>query len=123
VQDQLRGGTVNPLVRLAEAAVDLARLDVDGLHLPFAAAAIALAIVAWRRLPGALALYAGVTVVVTLAAANLNSSERYAMGAVPLAVALALVTDDRRWRTPALAVSGAGFVALTSLAWLQIYVP
>jgi hypothetical protein len=123
VQDQLRGGTVNPLVRVAEAAVDLARFEVDGLHFPFAVAMIVLAVVAARRLPGELALYGAATVVVTLAAVNLNSSERYAMGAVPLAVALALVTDDRRWRTLALTVSGAGFVALTSLAWLQVYVP
>lgn len=123
VQDQLRGGTVNPLVRVAEAGVDLAKLRVDGLHFPFAVAMIALAIVAWRRLPGGLALYAGATVAIILAAANLNSSERYAMGAVPLALALALITDDRRWRTATLALSGAGLVALTSLAWLQIYVP
>ena len=123
VQDQLRGGTVNPVVRVAEAAVDLAKLRVDGLHFPFAIVMIVLVIVAWRRLPGGLALYAGATVGITLAAANLNSTERYAMGAVPLAIALALVTDDRRWRIPTLALSGVGFLALTSLAWLQIYVP
>lgn len=123
LQDGLRRGVENPLVRVAEAGVDLARFDVHGLHFPFGIAMIVLALVAARRLPGSLALYSAASVAVALAAANLNSSERYALGAVPLALAAALVTEDRRWRTPTLVLSGAGLVGLTTLAWLAIYVP
>ncbi len=123
LQNDLRGGTVNPLVRVARAAVDLAQFDVHGLHLPFAIAMIVLAVVAARRLPGMLSAYSGATVVLALAANNLNSSERYAMSAVPLLIALALVTDRRSRRAPALAISTIGLVAFTALAWLQILVP
>ena len=123
LQDDLRGGTVNPFVRVAEAGVDLAKLDAHGLHFPFAIAMLALAVVAARRLPAMLSVYAGATVVLALAAHNLNSSERYALGAVPLFIAFAVVTGERSRRALALAVSSAGLVALTALAWLQIYVP
>ncbi|MEY2571579.1 MAG: hypothetical protein QOE63_1929 [Acidimicrobiaceae bacterium] len=123
LQDGLRGGTANPIVRVAEAGVDLAKLDVHGLHFPFAVVLLVLVVVAARRLPAVLSVYAGATVLLSLAANNLNSSERYALGAVPLFIALAIVTSERRRRALALAVSGAGLVALTALAWLQIYVP
>lgn len=123
IQDNLRGGTVNPIVRVGEAGIDLARFDVHGLHFPFAVAMIVLAAVVARRLPAPLSLYSAVSVAVILAAANLNSSERYALGAVPLAFGLALLTEDRGWRWPTILVSGMGLVALTTLAWLQIYVP
>lgn len=123
IQDSLRGGTVNPLVRVAQAGVDLARFDVHGLHFPFAVAMMVLAAVVARRLPASLSLYSAASVAVVLAAANLNSSERYALGAVPLAFGLAILTEDRRRRTLTMLVSGSGFVALTTLAWLQIYVP
>ena len=62
VQDTLRGGNENPIIRIGEAASDLVHFEVDGLHFPFAVAMIVLAVVAWRRLPGGLALYAAATV-------------------------------------------------------------
>ena len=123
LQNDLRGGSANPFVRVAEAGVDLARFDVHGLHFPFAVAMVVLAVVAARHLPASLSAYAGATVLLALSANNLNSSERYALSAVPLAIALAIITTDRGRRAIALAVSTAGLVALTALAWLQILVP
>lgn len=123
LQDSLRGGTPNPLLRVAQAGVDLARFDVHGLHFPFAVAMIVLAGVVARRLPASLSVYSAASVAVVLAAANLNSSERYALGVLPLTLGLALLTEDLRWRSLTLATSILGLAALTTLAWLQLYVP
>jgi hypothetical protein len=124
VQDELRGGLVNPLVRIAEAGVDLAHFDVHGLHFPFAIAMIALCVVAARRLPASYAAFAGAIVLIAVSAQNLNSIERYGLDAFPLVLALALVASAPRTRTnTVVAVCSAGLVGLATLAWLGEYVP
>jgi apolipoprotein N-acyltransferase len=61
--------------------------------------------------------------ITALAAENLNSLERYALSAFPLALALAGLTRDDRVERVALAVLAGGVVALSSMAWLGVYVP
>lgn len=76
VQQDLRGGFVLPVVRLAQAVGDAfgdERLG-DGLHMPFALAMVALAILAFWRLPLPDALFAAMLVFSALAAENLNST-------------------------------------------------
>ena len=58
-----------------------------------------------------------------VSAANLNSIERYALNAFPLLLTLALLLRTPRLERWGLAVCGCGFVALTSLAFLGVYVP
>lgn len=123
VQDRLRGGTANPIVRLGEAAADLVHLEVDGLHFVFAIGFIALAVIAWRRLPLSYAVFSVAVIVTSLAANNLNSIERYALNAFPLVMALALSTPTRRSERLTAAVCSAGFVWMGALAWLGTYVP
>jgi hypothetical protein len=123
VQDELRGGAVNPFVRVMEAGVDLARLDVDGLHFPFAVAMLVLCVVAARRLPASYAAFASVVVLIALAGENLNSIERYGLDAFPLVIALALLLRKRSAANAAIAVSSVGLASLATLAWLQDYVP
>src|SRR5947208_1552984 len=97
VQDSLRGGNENPIIRIGEAASDLVHLDVDGLHFPFAVAFIVLAIIVWRRLPLSYGVYSVAVVVTSLAARNLNSIERYGLlNAFPLVIGLALAVPTRR---------------------------
>ncbi len=123
VQADLRGGTVFPPFRLVEGVGELfADPFGDGLHVPFAAGAIALVWVCWRRLPVAWTAMAAVVVAFNLAADNLNSTERYAYSAVPLLVALATVTGGRLWR-PAVVLSSLTMVGMTALAWYGRYVP
>ena len=123
VQAALRGGTVLPPFRLVEGLGEVVADPFgDGLHIPFALGMIALAWVAWRQLPRGWALLAVATVVLNLAADNLNSTERYAYGTVPLLVALARVVGGRRWR-PAAAVSGLLLIGMAALAWYGRYVP
>jgi hypothetical protein len=123
VQADLRGGTVLPPLRLVEGLGEMVADPFgDGLHVPFAFGVIALAWVAWRRLPRGWALLAVAAVVLNLGADNLNSTERYAYGTVPLLVALACVVGGRWWR-PAVALSSLALVGMAALAWYGRYVP
>ena len=124
VQDMLRGGNENPIIRVGEAASDLLHREVDGLHFLFAIAFIALAVIVWRRLPLSYGVYSVAIVVTSLAARNLNSSERYGLlNAFPLVIGLALATPTRRSERVAAAVCAVGLVWMGALAWLETYVP
>ena len=125
VQGDLRGDTVDPLRRLVDGVGDLLGPERfgDGLHLPFAVGFLALLVLTFRCWPASYGAYAAAVLVVSLAAENLNSLERYGLNAVPLVLTLAVLTRDPRVDRGVLAVSAAGFVALASLAWLGAYVP
>lgn len=123
IQSDLRGGAVVPPLRLLEGLGEMVVDPLgDGLHVPFTVGALALAWVCWRRLPASWGVLAGLAVVLNLAADNLNSTERYAYGTVPLVVGLAAVTGGRWWR-PAVVVSSVLFVGMAALAWYGRYVP
>jgi hypothetical protein len=123
VQSDLRGGAAFPPLRLVEGLGEVVADPLgDGLHVPFAFGMVVLVWVAWRRFPRSWSVLAGVAVVVTLAADNLNSTERYAYGTVPLVVALACVTGGRRWR-PAVGLCAVLLVGMATLAWYGRYVP
>jgi hypothetical protein len=124
LQDGLRGGTENPIVRVGEAASDLLHREVDGLHFLFAVAFVVLAVIAWRRLPLGYGVYSAAIVATSLAAGNLNSIERYGLlNAFPLVMALAIATPTPRTERIAGAVCGVGLVWMCALAWLGVYVP
>lgn len=123
VQTGLRDGTHLPPLRLLEAVGELFTDPLgDGLHLPFGLLLVALTWVAWRRLPLAWAAYAVVSVLVILSAGNLNSIERYGLGALPLVVAGASMAAGRWWR-PTVVVSSLLLVGMAALAWTGDYVP
>ena len=93
----LRGDFVDPVSRLVDAAGDLFGGDQfgSGLHLVWALVFLALLVVVARRLPASYtALHRGHPAR-GLSAENLDSFERYAMGAFPLLLGLALVTGRR----------------------------
>ena len=124
VQDTLRGGNENPIIRVGEAASDLVHLEVDGLHFPFAIAFIVLAVVVWRRLPLSYGIFSVAIVVTSLAARNLNSIERYGLlNAFPLVMGLALSVPTKRAERVTAAVCAVGLVWMGALAWLETYVP
>jgi len=123
VQADLRGGAVLPPLRMLEGIGEMVVDPLgDGLHVPFALALLALAWVCWRRLPPGWGALAVVAVLLNLTADNLNSTERYAYGTVPLLVGLASVTGGRWWR-PAVVLSCLTMVGMATLAWYGHYVP
>ena len=124
VQDTLRGGNENPIIRVGEAASDLLHRDVDGLHFLFAVLFVVLLVVVWQRLPASYGAYSTAIVATSLAAANLNSIERYGLlNAFPLVIGLALLVDSERSERVVAGVSAVGFVWMAALAWIATYVP
>jgi len=123
LQNGLRGGTSNPLIRVAEAASDLVHRDVHGLHFPFAIALVVLAVIVWRRLPLSYGVFSAAIVITALAAGNLNSIERYGLNAFPLVIALAVITPTRLAERITSALCAVGLVWMCALAWLAVYVP
>lgn len=121
----LRGDFVDPLSRLVDAAGDLAGGDRfgSGLHLVWALACLGLLVVVARRLPASYTAFTVVTLLVGLSAENLDSFERYAIGAFPLLVALALVTGPRAVERAALALAAGGLVGYAVLAFFGVSVP
>lgn len=124
-QNVLRGDFVDPVTRTLRAVGDLLGHErLDGLHAPFVVAFIVLLVIASRRLPLSYSLYAGACVALALSAENLNSFERYGLNAFPLVIVLTLLTARSAvGRRLAVVGSGAGFVALATLAFAGRYVP
>lgn len=123
LQNDLRGDFANPILRVGEAASDLAHFDKHGLHFPFAIALIVLTVVVFQRLPASYGLFSAAIVMTSLAAENLNSIERYGLNAFPLVIALAMLVPSRLAERATVIVCGAGLFGLCTLAWLGTYVP
>jgi hypothetical protein len=124
-EQQRRGGFANPVTRLFDGFGDLFGGDRfgSGVHVLWALLFVALVVVLAQRLPASYAAYAGATVVFGLAADNLDSFERYAMGAFPLVLGAALVTGRDDVERPVLVLVGAGLVGYAVLTFLGRYVP
>jgi hypothetical protein len=116
---------VDPVTRLVRAAGDLVHGDRfgSGLHLVWALVFLALLVVVARRLPASYTWFSAATLLVALSADNLDSLERYALGAFPLLLALALVTRRPQVERAVLVASGAGLVAYAVLACTGVTVP
>jgi hypothetical protein len=124
VQEAFRGELVDPVTRLVQGVGDLGSETFgDGLHVPFAFVAVALAALTFRYWPASYGAYASIVVVVSLSAENLNSLERYALNAFPLVLTLAVLVGAPRAERATLAICGGGIVAFTALALLGALVP
>jgi hypothetical protein len=120
-----RGGFRDPVSRMIDAIGDLAGGDRfgSGLHAFWAALFVVLLIVLIRRFPASYSAYAGASLLVLLSARNLDSFERYAMGTFPFLLALAALTGGEEVERPAIALTAAGLVAYSLLAFWGVYVP
>ena len=68
-------------------------------------------------------MFATVVLVVALTGTNLDSFERYALGAFPLVVAAASLTAGRRIERSVLVLAAAGLAGYALLAFLNLSVP
>jgi hypothetical protein len=92
-------------------------------HVPWVLVCVALAVVAWRRLPPSYALYATAVLAASLSSTNMDSFERYALAAFPLVVAASTATGRRPVELVVLGLSAAAMVGYAVAAFLGIVVP
>lgn len=95
----------------------------SALHVPWVLVCVALVVLAWRRLPASYAAFATAVLVVSLSSTNLDSFERYALGAFPLVVAASTCTASRRVEWVVLVLSGLAMAGYATLAFLGSVVP
>jgi len=95
----------------------------SALHIPWVLVSLVLLVVAFRRLPLAYGAFAAAVLVVSLTSSNLDSFERYALGAFPLVVAASTLTSRRAVEAVVLVVAAVGMTAYALLAFVSVVVP
>jgi len=95
----------------------------SALHIPWVVLSVVLLVLVARRLPASYTAFAAAVLVVSLTSSNLDSFERYALGAFPLVVAASTLTSRRRVEVAVLVVSAAALVGYAMLAFLGMVVP
>jgi hypothetical protein len=121
----LRGGFVDPFTSVFHAFQHLANGDRfgAGLHGVWAVVFVVLLVILVRRFPASYSVYAGVVLVLTLTARNLDSFERYAMSTFPFLLGLAAATGPEEVERGALVVAAAALTGYAVLAFLGLSVP
>lgn len=127
VQEQLghRGAFTVPVASMArdlQAALHGHHLG-SALHLPWVVAALALAVLAFRRLPLSYGAFAASVLVVSLSSTNLDSFERYAFGAFPLVIAASTLTSRRSVEIVVLVIATLGMACYAFLGFIGVVVP
>ena len=118
------GGLSDPFVTLVHDARGVFHHHVGtALHVPWVIVALVLLIVCWRRLPAAYTIFAAAILAVAVAGTNLDSFERYALSAFPLAIAAAILCRGPRTEQVVLVLLPAVLAGYALLAFLNISVP
>jgi len=95
----------------------------SALHIPWVLLCAVLLVLALRRLPLSYGLFAAAVLAVSLTTSNLDSFERYALGAFPLVVVASTLTGRRWVEWSVLAASAAAMAGYATLAFLGVVVP
>ncbi len=123
-QSTRRGGLTDPFHTLAHNASGILHGHVgSALHVPWAIGLVLLLLVCFRRWPISYAAFALVSLVVALTSSNLDSLERYALGAFPFVLTGASLTASRRIERGVFVLAGAGMAGYGLLAFMNAYVP
>jgi hypothetical protein len=124
LQTSHHGGLSDPFATLYHDASGVLHHHVGtALHVPWVLLALAMLIVCWRRLPAPYTLFAAAVLAVAVAGTNLDSFERYTLGAFPLTLAAAVLLTGPRLERTVLTLLSAGLAGYSLLAFLNIYVP
>jgi len=119
------GGLTDPLVTMYHDAVNLLGGHHVGtaLHLPWVVVSAVMVVVVFWKLPVSYGLYSTAIVVVAASGSNLDSFERYALGAFPLVLGGATLLRSRRVEITVLVVCAVTMFGYALLAFLGAYVP
>ena len=120
-----RGPITSPLAAMWHNAVSVAHGHHLGsaLHIPWVVLCVVLLVLAFRRLPLSYAAFAAAVLAVSLTTSNLDSFERYALGAFPLVVAASTLTTRRWVELTVLVAAGTTMVGYAFLAFSGVVVP
>ena len=120
----LKGAFTDPVTSISDAVSGMFHGHVGtGLHVPWMIVVLVLVVLAFRRLPASYGAFAAVSVASAVTSANLDSFERYALGAFPIVIVAALLLTDRRWAIAAITASSLAMTAYATLAFAHAYVP
>jgi hypothetical protein len=124
-QQQHHGALTDPLSTIYHSLVHLSHGHHigDALHVPWIGVAVVLIVVAFWRLPVSYGAFAVCVVVVALSGSNLDSFERYALSAFPLAMAGATLLRSARVAATVYVLCGAAMALYAVLAFQGAYVP
>jgi hypothetical protein len=95
----------------------------SALHVPWVILCLGLMVVAFRRLPLSYGCFAAAVLAVSLTSSNLDSFERYALGAFPLVIAASCYTARRGIELTVLVVAAAAMVGYATLVFMGMVVP
>jgi hypothetical protein len=124
LQSSHHGGISDPFVTLTHDAQGILHRHVGtALHVPWVVMAVVLLVVCWRRLPASYTVFTAAVMAVAVAGSNLDSFERYALSAFPLAIAAALICRGPRLERAVLVLLPAGLAGYALLAFMNISVP
>lgn len=119
------GGLADPVTTLFHNAWQLLHGNHvgSGLHVPWVILMVALIVVAFMRWPSSYGALAVLTLGASVSSTNLDSVERYALGAFPFVLSGATLTASARVERVVLCVLAAGLVAYSLLAFMNQFVP
>lgn len=125
MQQEIRGSFMDPITRTVRPLIWFSRGDFhDVSNFLFMWTQIALLWLMVRlRQPLSWILYTAATMIVLFSSQVVDSVGRYGLVAFPLVIALAQWAETRTRLVVVTTVSCCGFVALASLAWLNVVVP
>ncbi len=123
-RSNLKGSFTNPAISVGRAVRGLFDGHIGtGLHVPWMVLAVILIVICFKRLPSSYGWFALVTIASAVTSSNLDSFERYALGAFPLVIVGAILTRDRRIERTLLVLSATAMTGYATLAFLHAYVP
>ncbi len=119
----LRGSFRDPVSAVVTAVAHGSDRPTGLLHVLAFAGCVVLAVIVARRLPVSYAAFAALCLLVAVSAENLDSLERYALGAFPLIMGLALCLQSRAVMRTVVGVSAVGLFMTSTAVFLARWVP
>ena len=124
-RSNLKGSFTDPVKSISDAVSGLihGRTVGTGLHVGWMIVVAVLLVICFRRLPASYGWFSLALVASAMTSANLDSFERYALGAFPLTIAVALIAHTLWTARLVIAGSAVAMTGYATLAFLHAYVP
>ncbi len=123
-RSNLKGPFTDPFTSMTAAIRGIAHENFGtALHVPWILGVVALVVLAFRWLPASYGAYSIATVASALTSANLDSFERYALGAFPIVIVTAIVARKTGWARIVIGLSAIAMMFYATLAFVHRSVP